>query len=50
MKYRKNIRRYPAYPNAADKSYFARKAVDAAVMAVSCVGFVVSMLLLVVLI
>jgi len=36
----------PAYPNAADDSYFARKAVDLITAIVSGMGFVSAMLFL----
>lgn len=36
----------PAYPNAADNSYFARKAVDIITAVVSGLGFVSAMLFL----
>ena len=54
MKNRKKYRhlkvvkpRQPIYPNAADDSYFAQKALDVATGLVSCVGFVSAMVFLV---
>lgn len=36
----------PLYPNAADQTYFAQKALDVATGIVSCMGFVTAMLFL----
>ena len=37
----------PAYPNAADNHYFARKALDVMTVIVSCIGFTSAMIFLV---